>query len=63
MKVTVDPDLFEANAICTGICPEIFRLEEDDMLTLLTSDVPERMRESVEQAATRCPRQALNIEG
>ena len=38
MKVVVDYDLCEANALCMDCCPEVFRVEEDDTLTVLIED-------------------------
>jgi ferredoxin len=63
MKVIVDLDLCEANAVCMGECPEVFRVEDDDTLTLLMEEVPERHRRAVEESVRLCPRQALRIEG
>ncbi len=63
MKVMVDTDLCEANAICVGQCPEVFRVNDDDTMTILGSEVPERLRSQVEEAVRLCPRQALRIEG
>ena len=44
MKVVVDYDLCEANAVCMGVAPEIFRVEEDDTLTILMENPPESER-------------------
>lgn len=63
MKVLVDTDLCEANAICMEHCAEIFRVEDDDTLTILKPEIEERLRPQVERAVDRCPRQALRIEG
>jgi ferredoxin len=63
MKVIVNRDVCEANAICVGLCPQVFRLEEDDTLTILMQEVPEHLRPVMEDAVARCPRQALRIEG
>jgi len=63
MKIIVDYDLCEANAVCMGCCPEVFRVEEDDTLTLLMDEVPEKLRQKLEEAVRLCPRQALRIEG
>ena len=63
MKIIVDYDLCEANAVCMGCCPEVFRVEEDDSLTLLMDEVPEKLRQKLEEAVRLCPRQALRIEG
>jgi ferredoxin len=61
-KVIVDPDLCEANALCVGHCPEVFHLNDDDTLTILLADAPEKLRARVEGAVRLCPRQALRIE-
>jgi ferredoxin len=63
MKVMVDTELCEANAVCMGRCEEVFRVEEDDTLTILMPEVPERFRSQVEEAVRLCPRQALRVEG
>jgi len=63
MKIIVDYDLCEANAVCMDCCPEVFRVEEDDTLTLLMDEVPKRLRRKLEEAVRLCPRQALRIEG
>ncbi len=63
MKVVVDYDLCEANALCMDCCPEVFRVEEDDTLTVLMDEIPEDLRGKVEEAARLCPRQAIAIKG
>lgn len=63
MKVVVDYDLCEANALCMDCCPEVFRVEEDDTLTVLLDDIPENLREKVEESVRLCPRQAIVLEG
>jgi ferredoxin len=62
MKVVVDYDLCEANAVCMGCCPEVFRVEDDDTLTVLMENPPEELRSKVEEAVRLCPRQAISIE-
>ena len=61
MKVVVDYDLCEANALCMEAAPEIFRVEEDDTLTLLLEDVPAEHQAKAEEAARLCPRQAITL--
>jgi ferredoxin len=63
MKVVVDYDLCEANALCMEACPEVFRVEEDDTLTVLLDEIPENFRKQVQDAERLCPRQAIRIEG
>ncbi len=63
MKAVVDYELCEANSHCMRSCPEVFRVEEDDTLTVLMDDVPENLRSKLEEAARLCPRQAITIDG
>ena len=63
MKVVVDYDLCEANALCMDCAPEVFRVEEDDTLTvLIEGDIPGELREKVEEAVRLCPRQAISTQ-
>jgi ferredoxin len=61
MKIVVDYDLCEANAVCMDVCPECFRVEDDDSLTILVERPPESLRKKVEEAVRLCPRQALSL--
>lgn len=61
MKVIVDYDRCEANAVCMQICPEVFELRDDDTLHLLVEEPDESLRAKVNDAVRRCPRQALSI--
>ena len=61
MKVIVDYDLCEANAICMQQAPEIFEVDDEDNLNVLQEEVPESLREKLENAVRLCPRQALRI--
>ena len=63
MKVVVNYDLCESNAVCMGIAPEVFEVRDDDYLYVLQEEPPEELRSRVEEAARRCPKQAITIEG
>jgi ferredoxin len=62
MKINVDFDLCEANAVCMKVAPEVFLVDENDELHIKVKDVPQNLRAKVEEAVRRCPRQALSIE-
>lgn len=62
MKVVVDYDLCEANAICMQQAPEIFRVEEDDTLTVLLEEVPGDLQDKARESERLCPRQAIKLE-
>ena len=62
MKVVVDFDVCESNAVCMGIAPEVFEVRDDDFLYVLQENPPESLRSKVEQAARSCPKQAIKVE-
>lgn len=61
MKVVVDFDLCESNAVCMGICPEVFEVRSDDFLYILDDHPSEALRPQLEEAALSCPRGAITI--
>jgi ferredoxin len=61
MKVVVDFDVCEANAICMGFAPDVFEVDENDFLVVLMEEPPESMRAKVEQAVRGCPKRAIAI--
>jgi ferredoxin len=62
MRVVVDYDLCESNAICMAVAPEVFEVDDDDNLNLLQEEPPEELRPKVEEAVRRCPKQALSLQ-
>jgi ferredoxin len=63
MQVSVDRELCESNGVCAGLVPAVFDLRDDDVLYIIEPSPPEELRQQVELAVTRCPRQALTLEG
>ena len=61
MRIDVDWDLCESNAVCMGILPDVFQVGEDDMLTVLNPDVTADNEALVREAVRQCPRQAISI--
>lgn len=61
MKVYVDFDLCESNALCEAIAPDIFQLDDDDFLVILDDQVTDENRDRVERAVASCPRAAISI--
>jgi ferredoxin len=62
MKIVVDYDLCESNAVCMGIAPEVFEVRDDDFLYVLNEHPDESMRPKMDEAVRRCPKQAISIE-
>jgi ferredoxin len=63
MRVVVDYDLCESNALCMAAAPEVFEVRDDDFLYVLQDEPSEELRERVEEAVRRCPKQAITLEG
>ncbi len=62
MRVIVNFNLCESNALCVEDCPEVFEIRDDDLLYLLDDHPSEELRSKVEQAVRSCPKQAIAIE-
>jgi ferredoxin len=62
VRVIVDFDLCESNALCMAAAPEVFEVREDDFLYVLQESPPEELRAKVEEAIERCPKHAISLE-
>jgi ferredoxin len=62
MRVRVDYDLCEGNAVCAGLVPEVFEVDDDDNLFILTDGVPAGLADQVRHAVMSCPKTALSLE-
>ncbi len=62
MKIVVDRMQCEANGICEGIAPDVFRLDDDDELHILIAEINAEQLSDIEDAVYQCPKQALSIE-
>jgi ferredoxin len=61
MRVIVDYDLCESNAICMGILPEVFEVRDDDFLYVLNEHPAEELRAKVMECVRSCPKQAIAV--
>ena len=62
MRVVVDFDACQSNAICEGLAPEVFEVRDDGFLYVLQENPDESLRKKVEDAVRSCPTQAISIE-
>lgn len=60
MQISVDRDLCEANAVCCGLAPDVFRLDDDEQL-VVSDPLPDDSLERVSAAVARCPKNALTL--
>ena len=61
MKIKVDFDLCESNALCEAMAPEVFELDDDDFLQLHTEQTTPENQANVERAVAACPRAAISL--
>ena len=62
MKIKIDLELCESNQLCVSMCPDVFKMSDDDELIVLMENPPESLRDDVEAAVNICPRLAISVE-
>ena len=62
MKVHVDRETCEGNALCTGSAPEVFEVDADDKSVVLLEEIPSGLEDDVRRAAFRCPTGAIVVD-
>ena len=61
-KIKVDYLVCEANAVCVGLAPEVFEVDDDDQLHVLLPEPPAELLNRVRHAVRSCPKAALSLE-
>jgi ferredoxin len=61
IKIDVDTGLCADHGQCVFSAPEVFELDMDGRLVVLSAEVDESLRASVLDAADVCPVQAISI--
>lgn len=61
MRIKADFDLCESNAICVGMAPDFFDLDDNDYLVILQEEIPADRVEELRQVAANCPKSALEV--
>ena len=59
LRLYVDPDECEANAVCVGIAPEVFDLDDDEVLHILVEQPDGELLDRAREAVDSCPKRAL----
>ena len=62
MRIKVDFDLCESNAMCEAMAPDVFELDDDDYLQVKTEHTPDENLDEVRRAVAACPRAAITLE-
>jgi len=61
MKVVVDMNTCESNAVCMGLAPSVFEVQGDGKLHVINANPPQELRDKVEEACRSCPTQAISL--
>jgi ferredoxin len=61
MKVSADPARCQGHARCNAICPEVFELDEDGFVVLLTPSPGDELAVAVNDAVANCPERAISV--
>jgi ferredoxin len=62
MRIVIDFNQCESNALCMAAAPEVFALDDDDQIHVLIEEPNESLREKVELAVRNCPKQAISMQ-
>jgi ferredoxin len=61
VKITVDFDRCQSNALCMSAAPDIFEVRDDGYLYILVEEPGEDRRAAVAEAVRLCPTQAISL--
>lgn len=61
MKVSVDPNLCAGFGVCIGLSSEVFELHDDGYAVVLVKEVPEELEDTVREAVSQCPANAISV--
>ncbi len=61
MRIAVDFDACQSNALCMSAAPEVFEVRDDGYLYILLEEPGEELRAKVADAVKLCPTQAITI--
>jgi ferredoxin len=61
MKVVVNFDTCQSNAVCVGLVPEVFEIRDDGFLYLLDENPPVQLKQKLHMAETDCPTRSISL--
>ena len=62
MKVVVNFDTCDSNAVCMSVAPEVFEVRDDGYLYILDENPGEQLRGKIEEAVRTCPTRSISIQ-
>lgn len=62
MKAFVDKNICIGCELCTSVCPDIFRMDDDGLAIAADIELPEDLVDSAIDAKEQCPVEAISVE-
>jgi ferredoxin len=61
LDVSVDRGRCCGYAVCVGLCPEVFDLDDDGLASIVIDAIPVELETAVRHAAASCPEAAITV--
>jgi ferredoxin len=61
LRVIADRSACCGYGVCAELCPEIFKVDDIGIVTLLSEIVPEGLEVKAREGASACPQNALKV--
>ncbi|NLB79810.1 MAG: ferredoxin [Clostridiaceae bacterium] len=62
MKAWIDRDGCISCGLCASTCPEVFRMDDEDLAEVYVDEIPEEEEDMAQEAAESCPVSVIHIE-
>ena len=62
MKGFVDKDSCIGCGLCEGLCPDVFKMNDEGKADAIETDIEEKLMDDAKEAETGCPVGAITIE-
>lgn len=62
MRAVIDREGCIGCALCTSICPAVFRMADDDLAEVYTDPIPAAEEENALSASASCPVSVISVE-
>ncbi|MDR0306268.1 MAG: ferredoxin [Chitinispirillales bacterium] len=61
MKANVNPDTCIGCELCTSVCPDVFKMEDDGLAHCIVDEVPTNAKACAQEASDSCPTSAISL--